>query len=98
MPVTAEPAVLPDAALAEARTEVLTVIELTVTSPPKSDKPETDTLALALPPAAETLEATEDACATDPSSGYANAPPTPTASGGPETAPAVEPPRPGTET
>jgi hypothetical protein len=90
--------VLPDAAFAEARAVAFAEIELTVTSPPKSDRPETVTVAVATPPLAETLDATEDACATEPSAGYANEPPTPTASGGAETLPAIEPPWPGTDT
>ena len=71
MPVTAEPAVPPLEAFAEARAAAFTLIEATVTSPPRSDRPETVTAALALGPDAVTLEATDEACAIEPSSGYA---------------------------
>src|ERR671912_478942 len=81
IPVTEEPAVPPEAALAEARAFALTVMDATVTSPPKSERPETET-----------------AGAIERSPGRAKAPPTPTASGGPETAPPTAPPWPGTET
>ena len=46
----------------------------------------------------ETEDETEPARAIEPSAGYAKLPPTPTASGGPLTAPADAPPWPGTET
>jgi hypothetical protein len=98
IPVTEEPAVPPDAAFDEARAFALTVIEATVTSPPKSERPDTETSASEFAPEAETLEEIEAAWAIEPSAGKANAPPTPTASGGPETAPLIEPPWPGTET
>ncbi len=98
IPVTEEPAVPPDAALDEARAFALTVIDATVTSPPNSESPETATSASEFAPEAETLEEIEAAWAIEPSPGKAKAPPTPTASGGAETAPPVEPPWPGTET
>jgi hypothetical protein len=69
MPLTAEPAVLPVAALLDARAEAFAVIEPTVTSPPKSERPETVTVADAIPPFAETLEETDAAWATEPSAG-----------------------------
>jgi len=69
MPVTAEPAVPPLAAFADARAEAFTVIELTVTSPPISESPEMLADALADDPEAVTLEETDAACATDPSAG-----------------------------
>ncbi len=98
IPETEEPAVPPDAAFDEARAFALTVIEPTVTSPPNSERPETETSASEFAPEAETLDEIEAAWAIEPSAGKAKAPPTPTASGGAETAPPVEPPWPGTET
>jgi hypothetical protein len=101
IPDTADPAVPPEAAFIDARAEALAEIELTVTSPPKSERPEieaeaaADAVADAVP---LTLDETESARATEPSAGYANAPPTPTASGGPDTAPAIALPCPGTAT
>ena len=67
IPVTEEPAVPPEAALAEARAFALTVIDATVTSPPKSERPETETSAPALAPDADTLEEIEAAWAIEPS-------------------------------
>ena len=98
IPVTEEPAVPPDAALDEACAFALTVIEATVTSPPNNERPVTETSASEFAPEAETLEEIEAAWAIEPSAGKAKAPPTPTASGGAETAPPVDPPWPGTET
>src|SRR5215204_4915156 len=98
IPVTEDPAVPPEADLAEARAFALTVIDATVTSPPKSERPETETSACELAPDADTLDEIEAAWAIEPSAGKAKAPPTPTASGGPETAPPTAPPWPGTET
>src|SRR5918999_3203136 len=98
MPLTAEPAVLPVALLLDARAEALAVIEPTVTSPPKSERPETVTVAPASPPCAETVEETDAACATEPSAGNANGAAPLLRFGGPDRAAAVEPPCPGTET
>jgi hypothetical protein len=72
MPLTAEPDVFPDAALPEARAVALAESEATVTSPPKSDSPETETDATAeeaADAAAVTLEEREAARTTDPSAG-----------------------------
>jgi hypothetical protein len=72
MPLTAEPDVFPDAALVEARAVALAETDATVTSPPKSDSPETETDATAeetADAAPLTLEETELARTTDPSAG-----------------------------
>jgi hypothetical protein len=74
------------------------VIEPTVTSPPKSERPETVTVALAFPPCAETVDETDAAWATEPSAGNANAAAPLLRFGGPDKAAAEEPPCPGTET
>src|ERR687898_760260 len=63
IPVTEEPAVPPEAALAEARAFALTVIDATVTSPPKSERPETATSAWELAPDADTLDEIANASA-----------------------------------
>jgi hypothetical protein len=89
--------VTPPPAFADPRT----VIEAAVISPPKSERPETWAEALAVviaPDDPDTDDETDAAWAIDPSPGYAKLPPTPTASGGPVTAPALAPPWPGTKT
>jgi hypothetical protein len=88
----------PVALLLDARADAFAVIEPTVTSPPKSERPETVTVALAFPPCAETVDETDAAWATEPSAGNANAAAPLLRFGGPDKAAAEEPPCPGTET
>jgi hypothetical protein len=93
--------VSPRAELGAARADAWAVTDPTVISPPKSETPETWTVASAavelLPAAPLTVEETEAALAIDPSPGNAK-PPLDDRFGGPVTAPAVPPPAPGIET
>jgi hypothetical protein len=100
-PVTAEPAEFAEEPRELAEAFALAVTVLTVTSPPKIEIDDTSAEALEVaeePGVAKAPEVTEPARKTDPSAGYANEPPTPTASGGAETLAAEPPLCPGTAT
>ena len=94
-PCTSPVVCLPDFAVPR------TVIDDAVISPPNNERSETwiEALAVVVTPAEpDTDDETEPARAMEPSAGYAKLPPTPTASGGPLTAPAEAPLWPGIET